>query len=137
MRLKNFNMEVKLFLKDFSNKELLKIKKYINLPISIIKSENSKPFFSFIDFEDFEKNNYDINITNDFNYFKDLIIFLQNEHINYFIENYNDLEDLINDYTLNNQIAKANNILDRLREKYPTCESREEVINSEQIFLLK
>ena len=99
-------MEVKLLLKDFNNKELLKIKKYTNLPMSIIKSEDSKPFFSFMDFEDFEKNNYDINITNDFNSFKNLIIFLSNENISYIIENYNNLEELESDYNLNNKINK-------------------------------
>lgn len=130
-------MEVKLFLKNFNNKELLKIKKYTNLPMAIIKSENNKPFFSFMDFEDFEKNNYDINITNDFNYFKDLIIFLSNENISYVIEDYNNLIELESDYDLNNKIKKANDVLDRLREKYPNCESWEEEINDEQKFFIK
>jgi len=130
-------MEVKLFLKDFNNKELLKIKKYTNLPMSIIKSEDSKPFFSFMDFEDFEKNNYDINITNDFNSFKNLIIFLSNENISYIIENYNNLEELESDYNLNNKIKRANDVLDRLREEHPNCESWEEEINNEQKFFIK
>lgn len=130
-------MEVKLFLKDFNNKELLKIKKYTNLPMSIIKSENNKPFFSFIDFEDFKKNNYDINVTNDFNFFKNLIIFLKNEDIGHYIENYNNLEDLILDYSLYNQVKNANYTLDILREKYPDSESWEEVKNDEQKIFIK
>lgn len=128
-------MEVKLFLGKIKNKELLKIKKFTNMPISTIKNSDN-PFFSYVDFEDFEKNSYGANYTNDFVFFKDLIIFLQNEHIDYFIEDYNNLEDLINDYTLNIQITKANDVLDRLREKYPNSESWEENINNEQKFFI-
>lgn len=43
-------MEVKLFLGNINNKELLEIKKYTNLPISVIKN-SVNPFFSYVDFE--------------------------------------------------------------------------------------
>lgn len=130
-------MEVKLFLNNISNKDLLKIKKYTNLPMTMIKSEPNNPFFSFIDFEDFERNNYDINVTNKFKFFKDLIFFLTNENINFSIENYNNLEELEADYDLNNKIIRANNVLDELRESYPDCESWEENINNQQRFFIK
>ncbi len=130
-------MEVKLFLNNINNKELLKIKKHTSFPISIIKKEDNTPFLSYVDFDDDEKNNYDINVTNDFNFFKNLIIFLKNEDIGHYIENYNNLEDLILDYSLYNQVKNANYTLDILREKYPDSESWEEVKNDEQKIFIK
>ena len=130
-------MEVKLFLNNINNKELLKIKKHTSFPISMIKKEDITPFLSYVDFVDDEKNNYDINVTNDFNFFKNLIIFLKNEDIGHYIENYNNLEDLILDYSLYNQVKNANYTLDILREKYPDSESWEEVKNDEQKIFIK
>jgi hypothetical protein len=128
-----------LLITNISIKEVKEISKIISIsPTEILKAVKEKRFvLAFCEYPDSEKLSFSKNQLNAFNLFYNLVKMIEKSTINFYIKDFENIDEAKKDYLFYKKTKNATDVLSDLHEAFPTSISWEQDENEEQKFYVE